>query len=102
MNEYIYKSFSDKFEGYKLRHELLGDIKYPNDINYAVLDPTNINGHVELRYVQNSYDNFERNPYLQNMNPNIRIPYCNRLAAARTKDEAVAVELSAGNVWNGP
>ena len=76
MNEYLYKSFSDKFEGYKLRHELLGDIKYPNDINYAVLDPTNINGHVELRYVQNSYDNFERNPYLQNMNPNIRIPYC--------------------------
>jgi hypothetical protein len=76
MNEYIYKSFSDKFEGYKLRHELLGDIRYPNDINYAVLDPTNINGHVELRYVQNSYDNFERNPYLQNMNPNIRIPYC--------------------------
>jgi hypothetical protein len=41
-----------------------------------VLDPTNINGHVELSYVQNSYDNFERNPYLQNMNPNIRIPYC--------------------------
>jgi hypothetical protein len=76
MNEYIYKSFSDKFEGYKLRHELLGDIKYPNDINYAVLDPTNINGHVELRCVQNNYDNFERNPYLQNMNPNIRIPYC--------------------------
>ena len=73
---YIYKSFSDKFEGYKLRHELLGDIRYPNNINYAVLDPTNINGHVELRYVQNNYDNFERNPYLQNMNPNIRIPYC--------------------------
>ncbi len=31
---------------------------------------------MELRYVQNSYDNFERNPYLHNMNPNIRIPYC--------------------------
>ncbi len=75
MNEYIYISFSDKFEGYKL----LGDIRYPNDINYAVLDPTNINGHVELRNVQNSYDNFERNPYLQNMNPNIRIPYCKTL-----------------------
>ncbi len=25
-----------------------------------------------------------------------------RLAAARTKEEAVAVELSAGNVWDGP
>ena len=76
MNEYIYKSFSDKFESQKLRHELLSDIRYPNHINYAVRDPTNINGHVELRYVQNKYDNFERNPYLQNMNPNIRVPYC--------------------------
>ena len=53
MNEYIYKSFSDKFESQKLRHDLLNDIRYPNDINYAVMDPTNINGHVELRYVQN-------------------------------------------------
>ena len=50
MNEYIYKSFSDKFESQKLRHDLLSDIRYPNDINYAVMDPTNINGHVELRY----------------------------------------------------
>ncbi len=39
-----------------------------------MLDPTSINGHVELRYVQNSYDNFD--PYLQNVNPNIGIPYC--------------------------
>jgi hypothetical protein len=39
------------------------------------MDPTNINGHVELRYVQNIYDNFERNPYLQNMIPNVRVPY---------------------------
>jgi hypothetical protein len=65
MNEYIYISFSEKFESQKLRHDLLSDIKYPNDINYAVMDPTNINGHLELRYVQNIYDNFERNPYLQ-------------------------------------
>jgi hypothetical protein len=41
MNEYIYKSFSDKFESQKLRHDLLSDIRYPNDINYAVRDPTN-------------------------------------------------------------
>ncbi len=40
------------------------------------MDPTNINGHVELRYVQNIYDNFERNRYLQNMNPDARVPYC--------------------------
>ncbi len=46
MNEYEYKSFSDKFDSQKLRHEFLSDINYPNDINYAVLDPTNINGHV--------------------------------------------------------
>ena len=77
MNEYIYKSFSDKFESYKLRHELVSDIRYPNNINYAVLDPTNIGGHLELKYVKNKYDNEgDRNPYLQNMNPNIRIPYC--------------------------
>ncbi len=54
----------------------LSDIRYPNDINYAVMDPTYINGHVELRYVQNIYDKFERNTYLQNMNPNARVPYC--------------------------
>ena len=77
MNEYIYKSFSDKFESYKLRHELLSDIRYPNNINYAVMDPTNIGGHLELKYVRNKYDNEgDRNPYLQNMNPNVRIPYC--------------------------
>ncbi len=40
------------------------------------MDPTKINGHVELRYVQNIYDNFERNPCLQNMNPDARVPYC--------------------------
>jgi hypothetical protein len=77
MNEYIYKSFSEKFESQKLRHELLSDIRYPNNINYAVMDPTNIGGHLELKYVKNKYDNEgDRNPYLQNMNPNIRIPYC--------------------------
>ena len=77
MNEYIYKSFSEKFESQKLRHELFRDIRYPNDINYAVMDPTNIGGHLELRYVKNIYDNEgDRNPYLQNMNPNVRIPYC--------------------------
>ncbi len=54
MNKYVIKSFSDKFEGYKLRHELLGDIIYPNDINYAVLDPTNIDGHVELSQASRS------------------------------------------------
>ena len=77
MNEYIYKSFSEKFESQKLGHELLSDIRYPNNINYAVMDPTNIGGHLELKYVKNKYDNEgDRNPYLQNMNPNIRIPYC--------------------------
>ena len=29
MNEYIYKSFTDKFESQKLRHDLLSDIRYP-------------------------------------------------------------------------
>jgi hypothetical protein len=77
MNEYIYKSFSDKFESQKLRHDLLSDIRYPNDINYAIMDPTNVGGHLELSYVKNIYDNEgERNPYLQNMNPNARYPYC--------------------------
>ena len=54
MNEYIYKSFSEKFESQKLRHELLSNIRYPNDINYAVMDPTNTNGHLELIYVKNA------------------------------------------------
>ena len=76
MNEYIYKSFSEKFESQKLRHELLSNIRYPNDINYAVMDPTNTNGHLELIYVKNAYKNEERNPYLQNMNPNVNFPYC--------------------------
>ena len=41
------------------------------------MDPTNIGGHLELKYVRNKYDNEgDRNPYLQNMNPNVRIPYC--------------------------
>ncbi len=77
MNEYIYKSFSDKFYRQKLRHDLLSDIRYPHEINYAIMESTNINGRVELRYVQNIYDNFERNPYLQNTNPNVRVPFVN-------------------------
>ena len=52
MNEYIYKSFSGKFESEKLRHELLSNIRYPNDVNFATMDPTNINGHLELSYVK--------------------------------------------------
>ena len=75
MNEYIYKSFSDKFESQKLRHSLVSDIRYPNDINFAIRDPTNVD-HLELGYVKNIYNNEERNPYLKNMNPNIRVPYC--------------------------
>ena len=76
MNEYIYKSFGDKFESYKQREELVNKIRYFNDIDYAKMDPTNVGQHLELSYVKNIYDNSERNPYLQNMNPNIRIPYC--------------------------
>ena len=76
MNEYIYKSFSDKFESYKQREELVNKIRYFNDIDYAKMDPTNVGQHLELSYVKNIYDNSERNPYLQNMNPDARVPYC--------------------------
>ena len=41
-NEYIYKSFSDKFESYKQREELVNNIRYFNDVNFANMDPTNI------------------------------------------------------------
>ena len=77
MNEYIYKSFSDKFESYKQREELVNKIRYFNDIDYAKMDPTNVGQHLELSYVKNIYDNSERNPYLQNMNPNVVYPDCN-------------------------
>ena len=76
MNEYIYKSFSDKFESYKQREELVNKIRYFNDIDYAKMDPTNVGQHLELSYVKNIYDNSERNPYLQNMNPDVKYPYC--------------------------
>ena len=76
MNEYIYKSFSDKFESYKQRQELADSIRYFNDIDFAIKDQTNIGQHVELSYVKNIYDNSERNPYLQNMNTNVVYPYC--------------------------
>ena len=76
MNEYIYKSFSGKFESYKQRQELANSIKYLNDIDFAKMDPTNIGQHVELSYVKNIYSNSERNPYLQNMNPDVKYPYC--------------------------
>ena len=76
MNEYIYKSFSDKFESYKQRQELADSIRYFNDIDFAIKDQTNIGQHVELSYVKNIYYNSERNPYLQNMNPDVRYPYC--------------------------
>ena len=76
MNEYIYKSFSDKFGSYKQREELVNNIRYFNDIDYAKMDPTNVGQHLELSYVKNIYDNSERNPYLQNMNPNAVYPYC--------------------------
>jgi hypothetical protein len=77
MNEYIYKSFSDKFESYKQREELVNNIRYFNDIDFAKMDPTNIGQHLELSYVKNIYDNSERNPYLQNMNPNVNIHIVN-------------------------
>jgi hypothetical protein len=56
MNEYIYKSFSDKFESYKQREELVNNIRYFNDIDYAKMDPTNIGQHSELSYVKNIYE----------------------------------------------
>ena len=76
MNEYIYKSFSDKFESYKKREELVNNIRYFNDVDFAKMDPTNVGQHLELSYVKNIYDNSERNPYLQNMNPDVKYPYC--------------------------
>ena len=76
MNIYIYKSFNDKFESYKQRQELADSIRYFNDIDFAIKDQTNIGQHVELSYVKNIYDNSERNPYLQNMNPDVKYPYC--------------------------
>ena len=59
MNEYIYKSFNDKFESYKQREQLVNNIRYFNDIDYANMDPTNIGQHLELSYVKNIYDNSE-------------------------------------------
>ena len=43
---------------------------------FAKMDPTNVGQHLELSYVKNIYDNSERNPYLQKMNPNVVYPYC--------------------------
>ena len=48
MNEYIYKSFNDKFESYKQREELSNYLRYFNDIDYAKMDPTNIGQHVAV------------------------------------------------------
>lgn len=76
MNEYIYKSFSDKFESYKIREELANSIRYYNPIDFATMDPTNVGQHLELLYVEKNYNESERNPYLQNMNPNVKFPYC--------------------------
>ena len=75
MNEYIYKSFSDKFESYKKREELANSIRYYNAVDFAVMDPTNV-GLLESLYVKNNINESERNPYLQNMNTNIVYPYC--------------------------
>jgi hypothetical protein len=78
MNEYIYKSFNYKFESYKPRDELVNNIQYFNDIDYANMDPTNVGQHLELSYIKNINSNSERNPYLQNMTQRLegRLPGC--------------------------
>ena len=60
----------------KQRQDLSNNIRYFNDIDFSIKDPTNIGQHVELSHVQNIYDNSERNSDLQNMNPNVIQPYC--------------------------
>ncbi len=45
------------------------------ELKISVMGPTNENEPLELKY-HFKIENEERNPYLRNMYPNIRISYC--------------------------
>jgi len=79
MSDYSYKPIQTYFDAVKRREVLGQKVRFPNNVNFAVLDPTNKPPHKTTYYTPNTvlyYDHLH-NPYDHDVNPNFHaLPYC--------------------------
>jgi hypothetical protein len=79
MSNYSYKPIQTYFDAFKRRETITQDVRYPNNIAYAIMDPTNTPPNRTTLYTPNTLLNFDHlhNPYDRDVNPNFHtLPYC--------------------------
>ena len=79
MSNYSYKPIQTYFDAFKRRETITQDVRYPNNIKYAIMDPTNTPPNRTTLYTPNTLLNFDHlhNPYDRDVNPNFQtLPYC--------------------------
>ena len=79
MSNYSYKPIQTYFDAFKRRETITQDVRFPNHIKYAIMDPTNTPPHRTTLYTPNTLLNFDHlhNPYDRDVNPNFyTLPYC--------------------------
>ena len=79
MSNYSYKPIQTYFDAFKRREILSKDMRFPNNIKFAELDPTNTASTRGTLYNPNTLLNFDHlhNPYDHDVNPNfLTLPYC--------------------------
>ena len=79
MSNYSYKPIQTYFDAFKRRETITQDVRYPNNIAYAIMDPTNTSPNRTTLYTPNTLLNFDHlhNPYDRDVNPNFHtLPYC--------------------------
>ena len=79
MSNYSYKPIQTYFDAFKRRETITQDVRYPNNIKYAIMDPTNTPPNRITLYTPNTLLNFDHlhNPYDHDVNPNFHThPYC--------------------------
>ena len=72
MSNYSYKPIQTYFDAFKRRETISQDVRYPNNIAYAIMDPTNTPPNRTTLYTPNTLLNFDHlhNPYDHDVNPN--------------------------------
>ena len=72
MSNYSYKPIQTYFDAFKRRETITQDVRYPNNIKYAIMDPTNTPPNRTTLYTPNTLLNFDHlhNPYDHDVNPN--------------------------------
>ena len=59
MSNYSYKPIQTYFDAFKRRETITQDVRYPNNIKYAIMDPTNTPPNRTTLYTPNTLLNFD-------------------------------------------